>query len=415
LLKPATESSFSSENLNLVISSKRSEPAMPSYAMDKTTSQPARQEINEINDNAFTPEERFYTEIRFNRILHLEEKRAERSKRHFLLLLLNVSSLIKSYPTTNFLKKLESNIVFCLRETDIIGWYENRAIVGIIFTEIAPIGENSVRKLTYKLREALRQILDPTVADQLNMSIYIYPEETVPGKDKGRPKIGSYPRIEKGKYDNKFALKIKRIIDIIGSLIGLAIFSPLFLVFGLAIKLTSEGPVLFKQERLGLYGKRFIFLKFRSMYANCDQTIHRNYIKGWINGRKSTPGSEREGEVVTYKMIDDHRITSFGRFLRKTSLDELPQFINVLKGEMSLVGPRPDMPYAYDLYDIWHRRRQLVKPGVTGLWQVKGRSSTDFDEMVRLDLKYIKTWSLWLDIKILIQTFRAVLSGKGAY
>jgi exopolysaccharide biosynthesis polyprenyl glycosylphosphotransferase len=247
------------------------------------------------------------------------------------------------------------------------------------------------------------------------MSFHVYPEETVPGKDEGGPKISSYPRIEKGKYGNRFALKIKRIIDVIGSLIGLAIFSPLFLVFGLAIKLTSEGPVLFKQERLGLYGKRFIFLKFRSMYANCDQTIHQNYIKGWINGKKSAPRSEREGEIVTYKMIDDHRITPFGRFLRKTSLDELPQFINVLKGEMSLVGPRPDMPYAYDLYDIWHRRRQLVKPGVTGLWQVKGRSSTDFDEMVRLDLKYIKTWSLWLDIKILIQTFRAVLSGKGAY
>jgi len=388
---------------------------MASYAMDKTTSQTARQELNEINDNTFTLEERFYNEVRFNRILRLEEKRAERSKRHFLLLLLNVSSLIKSYPTANFLRKLEKNIVFCLRETDVIGWYENRVVIGIIFTEITPIGGDSVRQLTYRLREALRQILDPKGADQLNMSFYVYPEETAPGKDKGGSKIGGYPRIEMEKYSNKFALKIKRVMDVVGSLIGLTIFSPLFLVFGFAIKLTSEGPVLFKQERLGLYGERFIFLKFRSMYANCDQSPHQNYTKEWINGQKSTLGSQREGEVVTYKMINDPRITPVGRFLRKTSLDELPQFINVLKGEMSLVGPRPDLTYAYDLYDIWHRRRQLVKPGVTGLWQVKGRSSTTFDEMVRLDLKYMKTWSLWLDIKILLQTFRAVLSGKGAY
>jgi len=162
---------------------------------------------------------------------------------------------------------------------------------------------------------------------------------------------------------------------------------------------------------MGLNGETFTFLKFRSMYTNSDHNRHKDYIKKLIKeGKDDTDASG------VYKLSNDPRITTLGGFLRKTSLDELPQFINVLKGEMSLVGPRPPIPYECELYDIWHRRRLLsVKPGITGLWQVTGRSRTTFDEMVRLDLKYINEWSLWLDIKILLKTPWVILTGKGAY
>ncbi|MRR05424.1 MAG: sugar transferase [Deltaproteobacteria bacterium] len=209
---------------------------------------------------------------------------------------------------------------------------------------------------------------------------------------------------------------IKRIIDIVLSSLAMLILSPLFCVISLLIVTNSKGPVLFRQERLGQFGKRFIFLKFRSMYVDTNDTIHREYIKKLIT--ENSP-SEDKGDDTTppvFKIRNDPRITSVGRFLRKTSLDELPQLLNVFRGEMSLVGPRPAIPYEFESYDIWHRYRLLqVKPGITGLWQVTGRSSTSFDEMVRLDLKYIYEWSLWLDFKILLLTPWAVIKGKGAY
>jgi lipopolysaccharide/colanic/teichoic acid biosynthesis glycosyltransferase len=178
-----------------------------------------------------------------------------------------------------------------------------------------------------------------------------------------------------------------------------------------AIKLDSEGPVFFRQKRLGLNGRSFDLLKFRSMYTNCDSINHKEYIKKYIGEQNNSAI-----EPGVFKLRNDPRITSVGRVLRKTSLDELPQLINVLKGEMSLVGPRPPIPYECDLYDIWHRRRLLsCKPGITGLWQVTGRSRTTFDEMVRLDLKYISEWSLWLDFKILLKTPKAVFGGEGAF
>jgi lipopolysaccharide/colanic/teichoic acid biosynthesis glycosyltransferase len=150
------------------------------------------------------------------------------------------------------------------------------------------------------------------------------------------------------------------------------------------------------------------------MYTNNDPKIHRDYVERFIAGKAKEERNEA-GSVV-YKIMDDPRITPVGRLLRKLSFDELPQFWNVLRGEMSLVGPRPPVAYEFRVYDIWHRRRVLeVKPGVTGLWQVSGRSRTSFDDMVRLDLRYSQSWSLWLDLKILAATPRAVFTGDGAY
>jgi lipopolysaccharide/colanic/teichoic acid biosynthesis glycosyltransferase len=183
------------------------------------------------------------------------------------------------------------------------------------------------------------------------------------------------------------------------------------LAVAIAIKLTSSGPVLFRQERLGYTGKSFVFLKFRSMSNKCDDSIHRDYMEKFIKKNNESPDN-----TSFYKMTEDPRITPLGRLLRKTSLDELPQLINVLLGEMSLVGPRPPIAYEVDKYSSWHKRRILeVKPGITGLWQVEGRSTLPFDEMVRLDIHYAEKWNLWLDLKIIFKTFKVLLSRKGAW
>jgi lipopolysaccharide/colanic/teichoic acid biosynthesis glycosyltransferase len=211
---------------------------------------------------------------------------------------------------------------------------------------------------------------------------------------------------------------VKRVMDIVGSLMMIIGLSPLFLVIAMAIKMTSEGPVLFRQRRVGQHGSTFVFLKFRSMYVGNDSQVHREYVTKLIAGqaeRKPSNGNGNGNGNGVYKLTDDPRITKVGSFLRRTSLDELPQFFNVLKGEMSLVGPRPPIAYEVEAYDIWHRRRlSEAKPGITGLWQVSGRSRVTFDDMVRLDLRYAKTWSPWMDVKILLRT-PAAMFGDGAH
>ena len=206
----------------------------------------------------------------------------------------------------------------------------------------------------------------------------------------------------------------KRAIDIVGSIALLTLASPLMLVTAIAVKLTSRGPVIFQQMRIGRGGKPFPFYKFRSMRCGTDDAIHREYVKNLIQGRHE---QINEGDVDNpiYKLQSDSRITAVGRIIRRTSIDELPQLFNVLKGEMSLVGPRPPIPYEIENYQSWHMRRlQEVRPGITGLWQVEGRSKTTFDDMVRLDLRYIRNWSLWLDIKILFKTVVVVIRCDGA-
>lgn len=213
---------------------------------------------------------------------------------------------------------------------------------------------------------------------------------------------------------NYFAFGVKRAIDIIGSTILLIVASPVMLVTALAVKLTSPGPIIFRQMRIGRDGKPFCFYKFRSMRSDNDDSVHREYVKNLIQGRNDEV-NEGDADKPVYKLQTDTRITSVGRIIRRTSIDELPQLFNVLKGEMSLVGPRPPLPYEIENYLSWHMRRlQEVRPGITGLWQVEGRSKTTFDEMVRLDLRYIRNWSLWLDIKILFRTVLVVIRCDGA-
>jgi lipopolysaccharide/colanic/teichoic acid biosynthesis glycosyltransferase len=204
-------------------------------------------------------------------------------------------------------------------------------------------------------------------------------------------------------------LAFKRAIDVAAALTIYTVGAPVLAAIALMVKITSRGPVFFRQIRLGKDGKPFVFYKFRTMQHNSDDAVHRNFAQRFINGHMDGDHSR------PYKMVRDPRVTLFGAFLRKTSLDELPQFWNVLRGEMSLVGPRPPIAYELAHYQEWHKDRLKAKPGLTGLWQVSGRSMVPFDEMVMLDLHYIANWSLALDLKIILKTFPVLLRGEGAY
>jgi lipopolysaccharide/colanic/teichoic acid biosynthesis glycosyltransferase len=244
--------------------------------------------------------------------------------------------------------------------------------------------------------------------------VHVFPEDWNRENSRWIGDSKLYPELQPRLAKKHLHLGIKRAIDIAGSGVLLFITLPLMALIALVIKLTSEGPILFEQQRLGRFGARFKCLKFRTMYTNCDSKIHREYVQHYIAGNARS-AERSDSPKALYKITHDPRITPIGRILRKTSLDEFPQFWNVLRGEMSLVGPRPPVPYEFEVYDIWHRRRVLeLKPGVTGLWQVSGRNRTRFDEMVRLDLRYSQKWSLWLDLKILLATPLAMFSGDCA-
>jgi len=197
------------------------------------------------------------------------------------------------------------------------------------------------------------------------------------------------------------SLAVKRAFDLAVSIVALVVGAPLFLLIAIAIKLDSPGPVFFGQVRSGLNGRRFTLWKFRSMVVDAEAHLAKLRDKNEMSG-------------PVFKMRDDPRVTRVGRFLRKTSLDELPQFWNVLLGQMSVVGPRPPLPSEVDRYERWHRRRLSVKPGLTCIWQVSGRNEIDFEDWMKLDLAYIDQWSLWLDLKIVFRTIPAVLFGRGA-
>lgn len=206
-------------------------------------------------------------------------------------------------------------------------------------------------------------------------------------------------RVEQG---NKAYLFFKRVIDIFGSILGLIILSPLFLVVAIAIKLEdNKGNVLFSQKRVGQYGKEFYMYKFRSMVSNAEEL-------------KTKLMAQNEMSGPMFKMKDDPRITKVGKFIRKTSIDELPQLINVLKGEMSLVGPRPSLPKEVAQFEHWMMERLEVKPGLTCYWQVMGRNDIDFDDWMMLDVKYVHDRNLWLDVKLIFKTFFVLFGDESA-
>jgi exopolysaccharide biosynthesis polyprenyl glycosylphosphotransferase len=226
--------------------------------------------------------------------------------------------------------------------------------------------------------------------------------------------IGALPVISLFREPLSDAARItKRAADILVATVALIISTPIWLIIALLVKLDSPGPVLYKQERVGMDGRIFLLYKFRTMRVGADDVSHREYQRKYIAGHMTANLGDAEKPV--YKQLADARITRWGRHLRRLSLDELPQMLNVLRGDMSLVGPRPPIPYEVEAYELWHRKRLDMKPGLTGMWQVSGRNRLTFDEMVRLDLFYIENWSLLLDIKIILRTLPVILRGDDAY
>ena len=346
----------------------------------------------------------------FRGVLVRERKRADRSNQPLVLLLIAYDGIpqVESAPIW---RSVVDALAAVRRETDVMGWFEHRTVVGLILPEV-PASDAFPRELNEHVRREISRRLDAQTAGRVSIRLHMHPDPKAPDAEGFRPvdpivSSGRPGARQQTRYD-----AAKRALDVGFSLALLAILSPLFFVIAALVKLTSPGPVFFRQERIGQRMKPFMMLKFRTMHMNVGHAIHHQFVSSFI---KSGGQAGEAGKTGLFKIANDPRVTAIGRFLRRTSLDELPQLWNVLRGEMSLVGPRPPLQYEVEQYKWWHTRRVLeAKPGVTGLWQVTGRSRTTFDEMVRLDLRYARTYSFWTDIKILLATPRAVISGKGA-
>jgi len=354
---------------------------------------------------------RFINEDLFKGALIRDRQRADRSDQSFVLLLVMLEE--KSGADSLWIwEPIIEALTAAKRETDVLGWFDRGSVIGVILTEIRGSVAASIRGIDARVRQEIVKRLRAEMVDGVSIRFHAHPElgsskgESSP-VDKLLPELSS--RQDRAKaYDT-----IKRGLDVIGSLMLLGTLSPLFLVIAVLVKLNSPGPVLFRQTRLRETLKPFAMLKFRTMYANAGDTPHQEYVSWFI--KSSDEAKDRDKARQHFKLTEDPRVTPIGRLLRKTSLDELPQLWNVLRGDMSLVGPRPPLPYEVEHYKRWHYRRVLeAKPGITGLWQVAGRSRTTFEEMVRLDIRYARTRSLRRDLKILIATPAAVIGGEGA-
>ena len=354
-----------------------------------------------------------FDEALFKETVTRERKRTDRSGLAMVMLLIGVQDNRREDTSAlfagiaNALRAIKSDI-------DILGWFERQSIMGLIVPEIDTANLASIcERLEFEFLEEITNRLEGDLTEQLSIRLCVYPEPGQLGEEELQtvdPFL--YPELHAQQDRIATFQVLKRGIDILGSLALLIILSPLLLAIAALVKLSSRGPVLFRQLRIGQMLKPFMICKFRTMYANADHGIHHNYVSWFITA--SGKGQEQDKNKI-FKLTNDPRITPIGNFLRKTSLDELPQLWNVLRGEMSLVGPRPPLWYEVQQYKPWHRHRVLeAKPGITGLWQVTGRSRTTFDEMVRLDLRYARGRSLWADIKILLATPAAVIRGKGA-
>ena len=362
-----------------------------------------------------TPERFILAEQDFRRVIAVERKRTERSKKSFLLVLLDFGGRIPADNHVGTLRKAIRGLASSTRETDLAGWYRQDAAVGVLFTGLDIDHRNDLLGIMLaRVSDSLREHLAFEQFNKINIALHVFPEKWEQDEQRFPGNSVLYPDLAERRERNRWYNLAKRLLDVTGSIVGLIVFAPLVAAIAFLVKVSSKGPVFFRQDRLGEFGEPFQFLKFRTMYENNDVKIHREFIKHVIKG-EYTGATEDDGKAV-YKMTKDPRVTRIGEFLRRTSLDELPQFINVLRGDMSLVGPRPPLAYEYLEYDLWHRRRVVeVKPGLTGLWQVKGRSRIGFNDMVRLDLQYSRQWSPWLDIQILARTPGAVLFGNDSF
>ena len=330
-----------------------------------------------------------------------ERRRADRTGAPFAVLLIDRSDdAFQAAPW----ESIVSAIAAMKRDSDAAGWFEEGAVLGLLLPDASRYG---ALKVMDRLRREIAADIGDSALAAASMRLYAHGIE--PGPDGvSFPPVDLLLEAFVTHRERPWCDSVKRGLDIFGSALLLVACAPLMLAVFAAVKWSSPGPALLRQVRVGRKGEPFKMLKFRTMYVNMGSGIHQDYMAWFI---KSSGKQARAGNEV-FKLTDDPRVTRPGRFLRKSSLDELPQFWNVLIGDMSLVGPRPPLPFEVEQYQPWHRRRVLeAKPGITGLWQVRGRSRTTFDEMVRLDLRYARSYSLWMDIKILAATPRAMFKG----
>ena len=347
----------------------------------------------------------------FKGMLLRERKRMERSDRSFALLLVSLEYVANEDPFVVWGPVVEA-LSAAKRDTDVLGWFQRGAVLGVVLTEIESRDAALASGIEARVRYELATRLDEKTAWSISIRLHAHPDLKRVSPDEAATVDPLFRAIRPRDRRGETYGALKRGLDVLGALGLLAVLSPLFVLIAALVKLTSRGPIFFKQVRVGEQAKPFKMLKFRTMFTGADPKLHQEFVTRFI---KSSTDCKEPIKDAPFKIAHDPRITPVGRFLRKTSLDELPQFWNVVRGEMSLVGPRPPLSYEVDVYQPWHRRRVLdAKPGITGLWQVEGRSRTTFDEMVRLDLRYAKRQSLWNDIKILLATPAAVVNGKGA-
>jgi lipopolysaccharide/colanic/teichoic acid biosynthesis glycosyltransferase len=352
-------------------------------------------------DDRHAPRPHVLSEELFDDVLVRERRRADRFDETFVLILL----AIQGPRGRESWKPLVEALAQTAQDTDVIGWFRQDTVLGLVrpITDGDPTEEAS--SVAVKIRRFLgrRGTQDGLQACSMHWEVYspsvaALPPAVVEAEQRRTPQ-------------QRLRDATKRALDVVGSTVLLLTLLPLIALVSALVKLTSKGPVFFPQERVGAGGRTFTMLKFRTMRADADQRIHQQYVEDFIRSSSAA----RTGEQI-FKIVNDPRVTPVGHFLRRSSLDELPQFLNVLKGEMSLVGPRPPLPYEVAQYKSWHKRRVLeAKPGITGPWQVNGRSRTTFEEMVRLDLRYARRHSVWTDLKIIIRTPKAMISGKGAH
>ncbi len=360
-------------------------------------------------------------EKEFLHILARERARAERSAHRFSLVVFETGTGEKS---NNAQSHLLGELSSRMRATDEAGWLRQNRVGAILHNA------NTHNALTFA-----NDIHASLNADgiQLPFKVYSYPPEEK-GNDSDRdtsenpgPKSNAGQRISHESPEEElhqlYAKKTpigKRCLDLFGSILGLVLLAPLFILLWAVIKTVSPGPAFYKQTRIGLGGRQFTLLKFRTMEVNADTTRHRKYLASLIQGEKT----QRSCAQAMAKLddIDCSHIIPFGKLIRKTYLDELPQLINVVLGDMSLIGPRPPIPYEVAEYQLWHTDRLDTTPGMTGLWQVSGKNQLSFEQMVRLDIRYIRQQSCWLDLKILLMTpvaiaseFKGILSKIGHF
>lgn len=339
-----------------------------------------------------------------------ERRRVERSGRTIVLFLVDCAHPAADHSGHGLRLDLLKALCDSMRLTDTVGWHVDNQVIGIIVTEFGKSDVwPAVKCIQSRITATLSSVLGAEVASQLDILVQFFPLRPI-YESAGKLDLTFYPEAGTRNAATDARFPLKRLIDVTCSSIALVALSPVFALISLAIRLTSPGPAIFRQERVGQFGVPFTMYKFRSMRTAVDSHAHRDYVRDFISGK-----AKAEDNGGLFKLTKDPRITPLGKFLRSTSLDELPQFLNVLMGKMSLVGPRPPLRYEIEAYEPWHMRRILdAKPGLTGLWQVTARSKTGFDDMVRLDLRYALQRSLALDFKLLVKTLRVLISDEGA-